>query len=84
MFLSLDAIFLGAQMFLLQPGEIEGMGRGVVMCADTLHHIANSVIRGDICLSSAIAESNRTKNATEATQDDTTLEFPSLHHFFFL
>lgn len=37
----LDAIFLGAQRFLLQPGEIEGMGDGVVMRADALHHIAN-------------------------------------------
>lgn len=77
-FLSLDAIVLGAQMFLLQPGEKEGTGHGVVMRADTLHHITISVIRRrDFCLSSsAIAESNRTKNTTEAT--DATLEFPSL------
>lgn len=75
-FLSLDAIFLGAQMFLLQPGETEGTGHGVVMPADMLHHITTSVIR-DICLSSsAIAESYRTKNTNEAT--DATLEFPSL------
>lgn len=75
MFLSLDAIFLGAQMCLLQPGETEGMGHGVVRHADTLHHIAHSVIRRrDICLSSSAIAENRTKNTTEDT--DATLEFP--------
>lgn len=76
-FLGLDDTFVGAQMLLLQPGH-----RSFIAAprSDTIYLIVNSVIRfTSLLLSpSGSPESKATKNTTEATQDDTTLQFPSL------